>query len=169
MRRRGQTDNRGMSLVELIIVIAIMAIVGGILTLGIGMVSGKPAEQCARQIKAVMEQCRTTTMGKPVGDVSLKFEQDSDGVWVTFYQGGSSDRRMVGQGDVIVKYIVGGTEYDLRSQPLRIEFDRSTGGLRPSSEPGDGTTEYCSEFNISRAATVRNLTIERLTGKIQIK
>lgn len=173
MKQREQTDNRGLSLVELIVVMAIVGILAGVLIMGVGMISGKPAEQCARQIKATMEHCRTMTMGKGKveGDIYLKFEQDSEGVWVTFSQGGSSEKSKVGSGDVIVTYkFAGDSEFkNLKGNgPLEIKFDRSSGGLLQSDKPGGGTG-YCTEFKISRGSTVRTLKIARLTGKIQIE
>ena len=57
-------NNLGMSLVEIIIVIAILAVAAGTLGLGIGMITGKPAEKCAKKLNAIMNNNRMTTMGK---------------------------------------------------------------------------------------------------------
>ncbi|MCM1118751.1 MAG: prepilin-type N-terminal cleavage/methylation domain-containing protein [bacterium] len=171
MKQREQTDNRGLSLVEIIVVIAIAAVISGFFILGIGMITGKPVEQCARQMKIVLEQCRTAAMGKPTGDAYLVLTRDSEGVWATLYQGGVPDKKMVGQSDVVVKVILDGTEYDLKDSfpsGLRIDFDRSSGGLLASASPGGGSA-FCKSITMSRGSTTRTLTIVRLTGKIQIE
>lgn len=171
MKQRKQTDNRGLSLVEIIVVIAIVAVISGFFILGIGMITGKPVEQCARQMKIVLEQCRTAAMGKPAGDAYLVLTHDSEGVWATLWQSGVPDKKLVGQSDVDVKVMLGSREYDLKDafpSGLRIDFDRSSGGLLASTVP-EGGSAFCKSIMISRGSTTRTLRIERLTGKIQIQ
>lgn len=57
-------DNRGFSLVEMVVIIAIIAILGGVVGYGLNLVSGKPVTQCARQMQILLEQNRTVAMGK---------------------------------------------------------------------------------------------------------
>lgn len=173
MKQRERTDNRGLSLVEIIVVIAIVAVISGFFILGIGMITGKPVEQCARQMKIVLEQCRTAAMGKPAGNAYLVLTHDSEGVWATIWQDGVSDKKMVGQSDVEVKVNLDGAVYDLSDSAsfpsgLRIDFDRSSGGLLASASPGGGSA-FCKSITMSRGSTTRTLTIVRLTGKIQIQ
>ncbi len=56
-------DNRGMSLVELIIVIAIMGVMIGMVGYGLALVSKKPVDECAKKIEMVLNQNRTNAMG----------------------------------------------------------------------------------------------------------
>ena len=42
-------DQRGFSMVELIIVIAIMSIMAGVVGYGFSLTNGKPAEECAKK------------------------------------------------------------------------------------------------------------------------
>lgn len=171
MKQEKRTDNRGLSLVEIIVVIAIVTVMAGFFIIGIGMITGKPVEQCARQMKIVLEQCRTAAMGKPAGDAYLVLSQDSEGVWATLWQGGVPDRKRVGQGDVQVKVMLDSVEYNLKDEfpsGLRIDFDRASGGLLASTVPGGGQG-FCKSITISRGSTVRTLTIIRLTGKMQIQ
>ena len=64
-------DNRGLSLVEVIIVITIMAVLGGLMTMGISAGVSKPAEECAEKLEAALNNARITTMGKQ--SVELEF------------------------------------------------------------------------------------------------
>lgn len=57
-------DNRGVSLVELIIVIAIMSIIIGMTGYGLSLVSNKPVDECAKKIEMALNRNRTNAMGK---------------------------------------------------------------------------------------------------------
>ncbi len=57
-------DNRGISLVEILVVIAIMGVVAAVGLWGLGSLSGRPAQQCAQRIAYSLERHRISSMGK---------------------------------------------------------------------------------------------------------
>ena len=57
-------ENKGFSLVELIVVIAIMTILTGLISAGIGMAVSKPADECIDKFKASLQSIRVTSMRK---------------------------------------------------------------------------------------------------------
>ena len=58
-----KNDNRGLSLVEVVIVLAIMAVLGTVVSVGVNLVTRKPADQCASRLQTVLQNNRMTTMG----------------------------------------------------------------------------------------------------------
>lgn len=57
-------DNRGISLVELIVVIAIMAVMVGVTSLGLGMMFSRDANYVAVRIDDALSEARTLSMSK---------------------------------------------------------------------------------------------------------
>ena len=64
LRWQHKTDNKGMSLVEIIVVIAILSLFIGSVSYSINWASGKAAEECAQKLAYNLKQARTMAMGK---------------------------------------------------------------------------------------------------------
>ena len=168
-------NNSGMSLVEVIIVVAILSIVAGGITLGIGFITRKPADECANKLRAALQSNRTTTMGKLSAE--LEIFGNSDGVWVVeIVDGTEKNPTRIGSSGVNVEVKVSdGSSYildtgtpvqgsPLPSTPLKLSFNRSTGAFNPL--PGGG---YCTEIVISKGSLEKTLKLYYLTGKIELQ
>lgn len=164
-------DNRGLSLVEMIIVIAILAVVSGILVLGIGTAISKPAEECARKIQQSLEGARVYTMGKQ--RLSLKFYVDDGCVYVqetaTSPDGSVKVKNPVkiGARGVKVTYRLegGAGDTDLAATPLTLSFDRATGGFSTTEcSPG-----FSNEIKVEKGSKVMTVTLYSLTGKVTVE
>ena len=171
---RMKQDNRGISFVELMIVVAIMSIIIGITGFGINMISGKAADECAQKITYSMQNSRTKAMGKFSLEYILYRDSDNLIKIKEIIQNGPTDTAVetvatVGDKDVTVVYkLSDGSEWTISgSTVLRIEFDRSSGGFAPVLiDPVSGTAKYCEEIKVSKASTVRTITLVPPTGKI---
>lgn len=155
-------DNRGYSLVETIVIIAILAALGGVVVYGLSLASGKSVTQCARQMQILLEQNRTVTMGKESTYVMI-YKDPSKGVMAQeFINGSSSGKPPVKIGESTVDVTCNGTSIgEDVSGGAKVEFDRGTGALK------DVTDDM--EFVISRGGRVLTLTIDVLTGKVRIQ
>lgn len=155
-------DNRGFSLVELIVVMGIMAVLGGVMFMGVSMISGKPADKCAEKIKTVIQSSRVTTMGRT--NVSLKIYRAADGrVMASQTTPEGTNDSIIGDADVTVEVQINGGGFSplgSASSPLTIEFDRSTGALKNADK---------LTIQVSRANTTRVLVLYGLTGKIELQ
>lgn len=159
-----KNDNRGLSLVEIIIVISILAVLSVAGVIGIGMISGKPAEQCAENIKVSLLNNRTTALGKFNSDVVIT--DSGSGIQLTENIANkdgttSSKTQKIGDSDVLVEYSTDASTYTPLSS-LTISFDRATGAIK---HPGGDTDLY---IKCSRAGKSYVVQVYHLTGKVVI-
>lgn len=166
-------DNRGITFVELVIVVAIMSILVGAASYGLGLINGKPAEECAQKIVFSLEQSRTKAMGKHL--VTYRLYKDSatglimveENVQVKSTDTAVPSITTLGSKDVTVKYTLKNgavaTEKELSTQELLLEFDRTTGGFKTTAG-GD-----CVKITVSKAHTTVNITLIPPTGKVYIE
>ena len=133
-------DNRGYSLIELVIVLAIIAVLMGTVFYSIILVFSANAKSCANNIQRSIGDCKVTTMGK--ADAYMELFRESDGtvytqLLVTECDGTVTDeeRQKVGTNKVYVGYEADGdTKTSLEAgDKIVIRFDRSSGGFRPDA------------------------------------
>lgn len=165
-------DNKGFSLVEMIIVIAILVVVSGIVVIGIGAAVSKPAEECARKMQQSLQSARVYTMGKM--KLTIKFYVDDGCVYVqetaTSADGTTTSKNPVkiGAKGVKVSYHLEGTPStsysELTSAPLTFSFDRSTGGFSGTEcSPG-----LCDKIKVEKGNKVMTVSLYSLTGKVTV-
>lgn len=168
-------DNKGYSLVEIIIVVTIISIVAGTVGYGLSLSSGKPAVECAQKLSAELSHARVMTMGKNKLTVTVG-KDSSDRVVINYLQKTTdtstevSSSTLIGAGGVkleVSKDKTNWTEITGDSGTfVTLEFSRSTGALKPSV---DGGNEYYQYFRITKAHVTQYVVIVPLTGKIQVK
>lgn len=78
-------DNRGFSLVELIIIVAIMAILIGVMAANIGRISGYRAKECRTKLVSSLENGRMMTLSKARGNNVYVGDASTDTYLVFFY------------------------------------------------------------------------------------
>ena len=152
-----KNDNKGYSLVEIIIVIAIMAAISGVVIFGLSLFTNKQAMECAERMQILIEHNRTVTMGKESTYVVIY--KTTDGVMATeFVNGAQVKETNIGSSGVSVTY-EGSEIGSTISTGVKIEFDRASGALKDNKE---------MTFVISRGSKTFTLTIEALTGKVRV-
>ena len=172
-------DNRGMSLVEIIIVVAIMSIFIGTVGYGLSMISGKPAEECGQKLLSALQHTRTITMGKKdttitifmdaeeriaVKEVAVKL-LDNDGNTTT-----EEWESVVGaKGVAVICTMSDGSTVNITgTNMVELKFDRGSGALRSTRVNGIDNSTVCTLITISKGDKIRYITITPVTGKLEL-
>lgn len=161
-------DNRGLSLIELIVVVAIMGILlaGGINYLG--LLSSHSAKETATKLKSAMTEARTEAMSK--SQASLRIYEDGSEYYAELTVNGKIQSPVqIGNSRVEVTYErVATVEENLPVDGLVIEFDRDTGAFKPV-DVLEGKNVYCRKIIVTAGSRSYILSCERLTGKVIVE
>lgn len=166
-------DNRGFSLVELIIVLAIMSAIAGVAGYGFSLSNSKPAEQCAKRLAATLSNARTDTMGKYKNEITVRKESDGtlvveEDILVRIDESGNEvrpplRRSIVGTKGVTVSYKTdtGGYTELIDGSAVSFRFNSGTGAMVKTVEG-----KYYTGFKISKAGKDWYVRLEPLTGRV---
>lgn len=173
--------NEGFSLVELIVVIAILAVLSVSVAAGTGMLMKWNLNQCVEMIDGALSQTRVSAMSKQSSYLTIS--KDADGNYYMEMTGHSkeklADDRITITYTTQVEGMTPGTEQIAitEEEPLILTYDRASGACKPiqeynsASENGysakqsdeGGNAVYCSSICV-RAGESRSTTIKFATG-----
>ncbi len=158
--------NQGYSLVELIVVIAIMAVLTGTLAISVSAIGGFKAKECAKNIQSYINKTRVNTMGK--NSVVLHLYKGADGAFYaqTITNGTADAAQVIGKKTVTVRYTDGddlSAASELDDTGVYIQFDRSSGAMQL---PAVGPSIYVHKISVSQGSRTYVLTIYKETGKV---
>jgi len=160
-------NNKGVSLVEIVIVVAIMAIVGGAVLLSTTVATDKQVSSCAEKIASSLEQTRNLVMGKSNGYVEIS-QAAGDYVYVQMFVDGNTfgDKVSVGHPGVqVTVYYTDGSSPEVltaRTDPIKIYFSRSNGSVR--SDMGN----QVGRFEITNGRRTMEVKIDNFTGRVEV-
>ncbi|MDE5940182.1 MAG: hypothetical protein K2H37_14030 [Lachnospiraceae bacterium] len=159
-------------MVELIIVIAIIALIISTVFYSVVMVFGANAKSCANNIQRAIADCKVTTMGRSSAYMELYRDADQN-VYTKMYvwdnSGGvyaAAEPQKVGTGRVYVAYTPkGGTETELLAgDTIEIRFDRASGGFAKSAVSGD----IYESLHVQAGSKNYEIVLTELTGKSEV-
>lgn len=169
-------DNRGMSLVEIILVIALMIVVAGVTGYGVSLIGQKPVEECARKVEIALNQNRTNSMGKKVAYLEFYMTASGQAAFREYSQSArESDVRegteaVIGAADVKMRFVykdATGVEsvVPMGTDHIRVSFKRDSGSLveEESGKVLDRIEIYKGEGH------VKTVSIDKLTGKVTLQ
>lgn len=175
-------DNRGLSMIEIIVVLAIMSVLAGAFGIGISMALRKPADECASKLQASLQSNRILAMGKL--ETKLEIYMDDEGyiylkeITETATSTGSkvqTTETLIGESGITFEYVIknGDTSTTVAllrgGSPLILSFDRSSGAFKDLTEMGLPANTYCTSITISKGGLEKKLTLAYLTGKVTLE
>ena len=175
-----KSNNDGLSLLELVVVIAIMSVIGVTLFLATSVATDRHVTSCANKISSAFEQTRNLALGKQSG--SIKFWIDSNGeVCAQIYVDGNnaySDQISIGHSGLTVTFIYVNPanpgivfRQNLTTTGALIEFSRSTGGITSQTfdgSPIDPRLKMLKQIEITNGHNTKTIEIDIYTGRVNI-
>lgn len=158
-------------MVELVIVLAIIAVIMGGVFYSVILIFSANAKSTANDIQRAIGDCKVATMGKSAAYMKLYRNADGDvftQMWIKDSSGSyvPSDPQKVGPKRVTVAYQPKGgsrTEF-LAGDSIEIWFDRATGGFK-----ADGSGNLYEIIYVEGGSKKYEITLTALTGKSEIK
>lgn len=162
-------NQKGYTLIELVVVIAIMSVVISVGVTSYGLVVGQNIKGCTADVQGYIAQTRVQALSR--ADASLTLYTSNKGVFVNLSTEGRDVK--IGRPSIEIKYTTvnrttnATTEVELsETEKLVLRFDRSTGAFQPIN----GTTDtYCTSIILTSGGRIRTIKLIPQTGKYYLE
>ena len=177
-KQKIKLNDQGLSLIELIIVLAIISIIGGIAFLSTSVATDKHVSSCAERISSSLEQTRSLALGKQSGSVMI-WKQTGESVLCQMKIDGSAGETIaIGHSGLTVnvqyysKYVSAGNvsnikleEETLGASGINITFSRSNGSISNISTSPPANTSVIV-FEVTNTRRKVNVVVDVYTGRV---
>lgn len=188
--------NKGFTLVEMVITVAIFAILLGILVPSLNSILGFRAQRAANSIASALDKTKIEASNRLVGE--MKLEKLDDGYYISYYL----DRGKVGTESnveqdqaekiaparTLISYVTDNNEtYQMETgDSIVLTYDRATGGFLPLQEttwtqkailaeldagkdiPLTREGSYCTAIIVQGGRRIKTINMDINTGKYEI-
>lgn len=190
--------NKGFTLVEMVITVAIFAILLGVLTPSLNSIIGFRVQRAAESIGAALDKTKTESLNRLVGEMVL--EKQSDGYYITYYlyrgeQSGmkADDPEKIAPAKTHISYKIndsGDFQELAEGQRLIFTFNRENGSFRPLQtevletdsikndlknnkniqyrDSRTDTYDFCTQIRVFGGYRTRVITLHKDTGSYTI-
>lgn len=141
-------NNKGISLVEILIVVAIMSIAVGGSGVGLSLAYSRDAEKCAKTIDAALENTRMLSMSQK-GTFTMEIDLENNILYIR-----SSESSDPVEEEQLQRRVEISVPADASATSVTVQFDKSTGKVLSMSGESDGVLRITSENSNGKRATV---------------
>lgn len=175
-------DEKGFSLIELIVVVALMALLMTGVFIGLGAMTGMHAKECANNLDTALDQAKNYALTKSGGlDAYMELSKETDGYYVTFYvpdkpvvKPGETasylqiERKKIGRAsvDISCEFKSAGRIMLNEGSAVRFYYDRVSGAFKETQS--GGISDFCEEIIIDKHRKYK-ITLVPATGKHTLK
>ena len=167
-------NNKGFSLVELIVVVAILGVCVGIVSMSLSTIFSSRAKKCANEISSLLSQCKVSAMSRS-GSVYLKIFGFDGEIRGQIYENTADGEKCLtddslGGPNVTVSFTAGGNAYNVSNTALYISFNRETGAFIDVNEAealagvSSGVSGSCDIINVSGGSRNYEIALVPSTG-----
>lgn len=166
-------DNKGFSLIEMVVVLAIMLVMTGAIMMSVSSLYSQQVKRATRTIDSLLTDTKTLTMAKTSSYFSLRKDGD-------YYYAETTDgtkKQLSNNKTLTVKYkLKSGTSYiDVATTPVAISYQKSSGAFdKAGSVNVDGSVnlrsvdDYVDMFIISCGNREMKIKLYPKTGKHEV-
>ena len=188
--------NKGFTLVEMVITVAIFAILLGILVPSLNSILGFRVQRAANSIASALDKTKIEASNRLVGE--MKLEKLEDGYYITYYldrgkvEGESNvqedQAEKIAPAKTLISYTTsdGDTHQMQPGDSIVLTYDRATGGFLPLQEsvwtqkeilaqlaagndiPLTRTGNYCTSIIVQGDRRIKTISMDIDTGKYTI-
>ncbi len=164
--------NKGYTLVEMLIVLAIMAILSGLAAVSVGLIRKAKIQDAITSFDSQLTNLWIQTKSMAAKQKSMYAElklagdhANGDGIYtftISDPEAGTTETQTYDKWDKYVDIIYDGTEFD-NNTSVKIQFDKSTGAV----VSGNGAGDYV--FQDKAGNVVATIHVDRITGSHYLK
>lgn len=173
--------NQGISLVEIVVMVAIIGILLAIVIPSFNSLYGNEAQKGTENLTASLDFTRNQAMDKLVGQMRLyQDEKNNTYVEISYYDGKTmftEDPQIICDRKAKVTYKTEDSSgwQELDNTGIIITFDRVSGAFRPIQEQSAtvsselnvsfaDSADYCEELRVVGGTRIRIISLQKLTG-----